>query len=382
MHQLPNYSQDSSSLYLHIPFCRKACHYCNFHFSTQTDYQDQMVEAMITELGIRKDGLDNKTITTIYFGGGTPSVLIEHQLTQILDAIQSNYSVSPTVEITFEANPDDLSTEYLTMLNRAGVNRLSVGLQSFHEKELTWMNRSHTADQSIAILDILESKFDFDYSADLIFGIPGSTLQDWEDNLNILSKYRAPHISCYNLTVEPGTALHHQTQAGKNIPLTDEVHARLYTMTHEYLTSVGYDHYEISNYAKSGKYSQHNTGYWFGNHYIGIGPGAHSYDGTSRSWNVANNALYLTNLNQNTLPQQQEILTKSNQYNERIMVGLRTKWGVDTKTLNLSSAQQDFIKELSANGLATVSNERIVLTEEGRLQSDSISAQLFMEDSE
>jgi len=376
----PYYSPDSASLYLHIPFCRKACHYCNFHFSTQTSYQDEMIRAMIAELALRKDELKNKSITTIYFGGGTPSVMTADQLTRLLNSIHLHYSVATDVEITFEANPDDLSRDYLSMLNQTGVNRLSIGLQSFHEKELTWMNRSHSADQSIAILDVLESDFAFDYSADLIFGIPGSTIQDWEDNLTTLAKYRAPHISCYNLTVEPGTPLHHHTQSGKNIPLTDEVQSRLYILTHQFLTSNNYDHYEISNYAQDGKHSKHNTGYWFGNHYVGIGPGAHSYNGTSRSWNVANNALYLTSIREKQLPQEQETLSKSNQYNERIMVGLRTKWGVDTKTLNLSTAQAEFIKELSAKKLATTSNNRIILTEEGQLQSDSISAQLFLEE--
>ncbi len=380
MHLPPYYSPDSASLYLHIPFCRKACHYCNFHFSTQTSYQDEMIQAIVAELTLRKDEMKNKCITTIYFGGGTPSVMTSNQLTQILETINSHYSVATNVEITFEANPDDLSHDYLSMLHRVGVNRLSIGLQSFHEKELIWMNRSHSADQSIAILDILESDFDFDYSADLIFGIPGSSLQDWEDNLNTLSRYRAPHISCYNLTVEPGTALYQNTQSGKNVPLTDEVQSRLYILTHQYLTSKKYDHYEISNYAQEGKFSKHNTGYWFGNHYIGIGPGAHSYNGTSRSWNVANNALYLTSLSEQHLPKEQEMLSKSNQYNERIMVGLRTKWGVDSRTLNLNATQSEFVKELSATDKAILSNDRIILTEEGRLQSDSISAQLFLEE--
>lgn len=380
MHSIPTYSPDSASLYIHIPFCRKACHYCDFHFSTNLTYQQDMVDAICSELMLRGHELDGKCIETIYFGGGTPSVLTSKQLILILNTLKANYNVDNQVEITLEANPDDLSVDYIKLLRDCGINRLSIGLQSFDESELKWMNRSHTVNQSYTALDILEDQTSIDYSIDLIFGSPLCTDQVWSHNLNIISQYRSPHISCYNLTVEPNTALHHQVQAGQFIPLKDDQHIALYHSTHKILNSLGYEHYEISNYAKDGKYSRHNTGYWMGNHYLGIGPGAHSYNGKERSWNVANNALYLQSLKQNTLPREVEVLSNTDKYNERVMVGLRTMWGIHQQTLHLTTEQDLFIQELIQQNLASLSQDRLILTESGRFQSDHIASQLFREE--
>lgn len=379
MSNIPQYSNDSAGIYIHIPFCRKACHYCDFHFSTNTTYQDEMVDAICLELKLRSKELAHTKIETIYFGGGTPSVLTINQLQSILQTLRDNYSIHPQVEITLEANPDDLSADYIELLYKSGINRLSIGIQSFDESELKWMNRSHTVEQSYIALDVLEDLHFIDYSIDLIFGSPLCTDEVWSKNIEEISRYRSPHLSCYNLTVEPNTVLHHSIKSGQVIPLEDDMHAALYQLTHDTLTSLGYEHYEISNYARPGSYSRHNTGYWMGNHYLGIGPGAHSYNGTERSWNVSNNALYLQSLKLHTLPSEVETLTDTDKYNESIMVGLRTMWGVERKRLQLTHGQEQYVEAMISQKLVVVTPERLVLSERGRFQSDRIASQLFKE---
>ena len=379
MDSMPTYLPDTAGLYIHIPFCRKACHYCDFHFSTQLSYQQDMVDAIATELTIRSKELVGKSIKTIYLGGGTPSVLTQDQLHLVLRTIKTHYGVTENVEITFEANPDDLTSSYINMLIAEGVNRLSIGLQSFDESELKWMNRSHTVDQSLSALKMLEEIHELDYSIDLIFGSPYCTEDLWKHNLDIISTYRSPHISCYNLTVEPNTKLDYMVKQGSVTPLPDEKHTNLYHLTHDRLTALGYDHYEISNYAQEGKYSRHNTGYWFGNAYMGVGPGAHSYDGINRSWNVANNATYIKGFKNGTLPSEREQLSPTDKYNESIMVGLRTMWGITIESMQLTKGQNFYLQSLIDDKLATISESRLILTEAGRLMSDTISAQLFAE---
>ena len=373
---LPTYKPNEASIYLHIPFCRKACTYCNFHFSTSLHHKTDLIKAILTELDVRKDYLSGKLISTIYFGGGTPSVLDASELGDILDKIRQHYSVKPNVEITFEANPDDISVEYLKMLQRHGVNRLSIGLQSFHEEELTWMNRSHNASQSIAILELLEAMPEFDYSVDLIFGLPISNHAKWQENLQILAQYRVPHVSCYNLTIEPKTPLAHQVKQKLSPAIDDEMSAEQYQMTHDVLTTKGYEHYEVSNYAKPGKYSRHNTGYWFGAHYLGIGPAAHSFDTHSRSWNVANNAHYIQGLASGKSVHEVEILSGIDKHNESVMTSLRTWWGLDMH-IGLTVHEVNLIKGFCQQGLANIVSDRLVLTEEGRLHCDSLASQLF-----
>ena len=377
---LSRYSTDTASIYIHIPFCRKACHYCDFHFSTNLKYQQEMIDAICLELTLRSQELESKKIGTIYFGGGTPSVLNQGQLESIIETTSTHYELSSDLEITFEGNPDDLDRKYLQLLQDAGISRLSIGVQSFDESELQWMNRNHSASESRLILDLLENEFGYDYSADLIFGIPISKPGLWYRNLEIMTKYRVPHLSCYNLTVEPGTALHHMVVRGKIKTTNDQVSGDLFLGTSEYLTSQGYEHYEISNYAKNAKYSNHNMGYWFGNFYLGIGPGAHSYDGIKRSWNITNNAQYLEALDIGQLNQEVEHLTNTDRYNEGIMTGLRTQWGVEMDIFT-DRSELYLIEAFCDDGLATIAENRLILTTKGRLQCDNLSSQLFREGS-
>lgn len=381
MSTLPQYSEDTAGIYIHIPFCRKACHYCDFHFSTHTQYQSEMVDSITVELKIRSQELSRKTVKTLYFGGGTPSVLTQGQLMVIMETVAAQYQLSDDLEITFEGNPDDLDRKYLTLLQDVGVTRLSIGVQSFDEAELKWMNRNHSAKESRLILDLLENEFSYDYSADLIYGVPISEPALWYRNLETMTKYRVPHLSCYNLTVEPGTALHHMVAKGKSKTTDDQVSSDLFVGTETYLQTQGYQNYEVSNYARDGKYSQHNTGYWFGNAYLGIGPGAHSYDGKSRAWNIANNAKYLDALGKGNLNQKVEHLTPIDRHNEGIMTGLRTQWGVSMDVLTDKS--EIYLAEAYCDdGLATIRDNRLILTTKGRLQCDNLSSQLFREDSE
>lgn len=379
--KVPQYSKDTTGIYLHIPFCRKACHYCNFHFSTNTQHQEKMVEAIASELKIRNQELSGKEVKTVYFGGGTPSVLTKGQLQTLINTIATHYQLSNDLEITFEGNPDDLDRKYLQLLEEGGITRLSIGVQSFDQAELKWMNRNHTSKQSRDILDLLENEFDYDYSADLIFGVPISEPDIWYRNLEIMTNYRAPHLSCYNLTVEPGTALHHMVAKGKTKTTDDLVSGDLFIGTDHYLKTQGYEHYEVSNYARDGKYSQHNTGYWFGNTYLGIGPGAHSYDGSKRSWNISNNAQYLEALGNGNLNQDVEMLTSIDKHNEGIMTGLRTQWGVEMKAFT-DKSELYLVEAFCDDGLAKVVEGRLILTENGRLQCDHLSSQLFREESE
>lgn len=374
--QIPSYHENEAGIYLHIPFCRKACTYCNFHFSTSLKHKTDLIQAIITELSLRKDYLSGKRISTIYFGGGTPSVLNKEELSLILNVLHQEFDIKDTVEITFEANPDDLSLDYLLMLRSMGINRLSIGLQSFHEEELTWMNRSHNADQSIAILELLESMPEFDYSIDLIFGLPISSHDKWKHNLSLLSNYRVPHISCYNLTVEPKTPLAHHVKENISPAVDDAMSEEQYIITHDHLTGIGYEHYEVSNYARPNMHSKHNTGYWFGSHYLGIGPAAHSYNQSSRTWNVANNAQYIQGMLSKSPNLETEILSENDIHNETVMTSLRTMWGLDMKVIK-SSDQIVMIHGLCDKGLAFIASNRVVLTEQGRLHCDSISSLLF-----
>lgn len=370
-----------SGIYIHIPFCKQACHYCDFHFSTSTKKKGQLVEMLGRELELRKNEIPGP-IQTIYFGGGTPSLLSSEELESIFQSINQNFEVSNSAEITLEANPDDLSEEVLKILNDSPINRLSIGVQSFFEADLKLMNRAHNATEALESLKLAKRYFD-NISIDLIYGIPGQSDEQWIENLEIALELDIPHISSYALTVEPKTALETFIKKGKIQPVTDEKFRKHFDILVQKLTSAGFEHYEFSNYGKPGFHSENNMAYWLGKAYLGIGPSAHSYDGKTRSWNVANNSLYISALAENKIPQQQEVLSLTDSYNEYIMTRLRTKFGVNLEDIHRSFGKLyglHFIKEAQIfleNGQIEKRDSGFHISEKGKFLSDGIAAELF-----
>ena len=371
-----------AGIYVHIPFCKKACHYCNFHFSTSLGLQSEVVNAICREIELHKNYLDNEPLSTIYFGGGTPSLLKSTELESIFDAIHKSFDIEKDPEITLEANPDDLHQDKIKDLFNLGVNRLSIGIQSFYDIDLKWMNRSHNSIQAHeAIYNSQEIGID-DISVDLIFGSPTTTMEMWQKNLELAAAYHVNHLSCYSLTVEEKTALYSMIKKNKTKSPNEELAALQFQYTVEYLRSQKYKHYEISNYAKNGKISRHNTNYWMQEKYLGIGPSAHSYNNLSRQWNVSNNKKYVDAIHQNIIPCEIETLSKKEKFNEYLMTGLRTVWGCDSKKL------QDIDKELFSDFLVSVKpmleelisfqNGNYTLKDSSKLIADSIIAELFI----
>ena len=372
-----------SGIYLHIPFCKQACHYCDFHFSTNLNRQQEVVDALIKELSLRKEEFSDVQVESIYFGGGTPSLLTPKQVQSVIDHIYKNFQIAKDPEITLEANPDDLDAKKIKDLSMLGINRLSIGVQSFFESDLELMNRSHNVQQSIECLDQARKVFD-NISIDLIYGIPGRSLRDWRSNIVTIARWDLPHISSYALTVEPKTALAHQIKKGI-IPDVDEVaaHAQFEYMV-ESLQADGFDHYEISNFGKPGFYSRNNTGYWLGKPYLGIGPSAHSFNGIERSWNIRNNKKYLDAINNNTSPSSVEKLSKVDRYNEKIMTGLRTQWGIDLSSLSeeFGSKFRTYALEQAnpqiERGFLKLEDQCLKSTAKGKFLIDGIASELFM----
>jgi oxygen-independent coproporphyrinogen-3 oxidase len=310
-----------SGIYIHIPFCKQACHYCDFHFSTSLKKKDEMILALAKEIEMRKSEFQDEVVETIYFGGGTPSRLQIADLRLQIDSIYQNYTVTQNPEITLEANPDDLSIDYLIELSKIGINRLSIGIQSFFEDDLKMMNRAHNSTEAMKCLEEATQYFD-NISIDLIYGIPGMSNEKWIQNIETALSYKVPHISSYALTVEPKTALHSFIQK-QLIPQPDEeVAQEHFQILVEKLTENDFIHYELSNFGKENYFSKNNSSYWLGEKYIGIGPSAHSYDGQKRGWNVSNNSVYIKSIFENKLPMETEILSKTDRYNEYIMTGL------------------------------------------------------------
>ena len=328
-----------SGIYIHIPFCKQACHYCDFHFSTSMKKKEEMVLALAKELQMRKSEFKDEIVETIYFGGGTPSVLTTDEINFLISEVYKNYTVAENPEITLEANPDDLSKERIIELSKSPINRLSIGIQSFFEDDLKMMNRAHNSAEAKECLEEATKYFD-NISLDLIYGIPGMSNKKWKQNIETALSFGIPHISSYALTVEPKTALSKLIQTGKIAKPKDEVAEEHFQILVETLESNGFIHYELSNFGKQNYFSKNNSAYWLGKKYLGIGPSAHSYDGISRSWNISNNAAYLKSLEENKLPSETEILSKTDRYNEYIMTGLRTIWGV-----SLDRIEKEFGKE-------------------------------------
>ena len=378
-----------SGIYIHIPFCKQACHYCDFHFSTSMKKKDEMVLALTKEIQMRKSELldcarsdKDEVVETIYFGGGTPSRLPIADLRLLMDSIYKNYKLAENPEITLEANPDDLSEDYLIELSKIGINRLSIGIQSFFEDDLKLMNRAHNSAEARKCLEIATQYFD-NISLDLIYGIPAMSNEKWKQNIETALSFGIPHISSYALTVEPKTALNKLIQTGKIAQPNDEVAEAHFQILVETLEANGFIHYELSNFGKENYFSKNNSAYWLGKKYIGIGPSAHSYDGISRSWNVSNNSIYLKSLAENKLPNETEILSKTDRYNEYIMTGLRTIWGVSLDRIELEFGNEylDYLQKQAQkfieDGLLSIENEVLKPTSKGKFLTDGIAADLF-----
>lgn len=371
-----------SGIYIHIPFCKKACHYCNFHFSTSLRLKDELLDALCKEIEIRKEFLDKETIDTIYLGGGTPSILDERDLDKIFETIYKIYSINDNAEITLEANPDDINRSSLKAYKDIGINRLSIGIQSFFDTDLQWMNRAHTAHEAYDSVWLSQEAGFENITIDLIYGCPTTTNNMWLENIQKSLSLNLPHISAYCLTVEEKTALHHFIAKNK-VPAPDQDSAvAQFEFLVKSLTAHGYLHYEISNFAKPGYISVHNSNYWKGHHYIGIGPSAHSYDGIKRCWNVANNKKYIDAIQNDNYNPEIEVLTPEMNYNEYIMTSLRTMWGTDInriKTLNKTFVNyfEQGIELYMSNGLVIRDGDYYRLSEKGKHFADRIAMDLF-----
>jgi len=377
-----------SGIYIHIPFCKQACHYCDFHFSTSLKKKDEMVLALAKEISLRKNELhdctrgDNK-IETIYFGGGTPSILEIEDLRFLIDEVYKNYNVVENPEITVEANPDDLTEERIIELSKNKVNRLSIGIQSFFEDDLQLMNRAHNSEEASNCLKIATQYFD-NISLDLIYGIPGSSNEKWQQNIDKALSFGINHISSYALTVEPKTALDKFIKKGIIKQPDDEAAQEQFHILVETLQENGFVHYELSNFGKPDYFSKNNSSYWLGKKYIGIGPSAHSYDGVNRGWNVSNNSIYIKSIQENKVPIEIEKLTITDRYNEYIMTGLRTIWGV-----SLERIEKDFgkfyldylnkeVKRFLEDDLLFIEENVLRATKKGKFLCDGIASDLFL----
>lgn len=428
-----------AGIYLHIPFCKQACHYCNFHFSTSLTRKNDFVRALLAEIVLQKHYIGTEPVETIYFGGGTPSLLTAEELTQIMEALQASFTVDQEVEITLEVNPDDVDrlSGKLGTWRTAGVNRLSMGIQSFFEEDLQWMNRAHTSGQAVTSIKMARDAGFDNISIDLIYGSPTLSDSHWQKNVEQALTLQIPHLSCYALTVEPKTALDKMIRLKKKLAVDPDTQARQFLLLMDWLTKAGYEHYEISNFAMPGKRSRHNSSYWQGKPYLGLGPSAHSYNGVSRQWNAANNALYIDTLlgaaNPGTIhPEiahpgiagsidgelkagnplmekgspliEKEDLTPVQQLNEYIMISLRTMEGCDTGYIAdkfgeaagnaLAAKAEHYVQEGKLNweyqaganvesqalvdGIS-VRRQKLILTREGKLLADGIAADLFFE---
>lgn len=323
-----------AGIYLHIPFCRRLCYYCDFYKTTNTELTENFLEALKYEIRQRKDYLEGEKIKTIYFGGGTPSVLTARQLSSVMENIFADFQVETDAEITFEANPDDLNPEYLQDLKANRINRLSIGVQSFHDEHLKKMNRRHNAKQAAeAVENALKAHFT-DLSMDLIFGLPGLSAQQWREDLQFAFSYPVNHLSAYHLTYHEGTPFYTWLKKGTLKELPESESVEQFNILLDESAEAGFEHYEISNFARNGQYSGHNTSYWKGEKYLGLGPSAHSFDGNSRRWNAAHTEAYIKGAKKNTVYFEEEQLTEKEKFNEYILTRIRTKWGISLQEIN------------------------------------------------
>ena len=372
-----------AGLYIHIPFCKKACHYCNFHFSTSDKNRQAVLKSICLELEMRAQELQSMPVASIYFGGGTPSMLNDDELGEIFQVIEANYQVLPSTEITLEANPDDLSLKKITQFAVTPINRLSIGVQSFFEADLKLMNRAHTAKEALESLKIAQTYFD-NITIDLLYGMPEMSNVRWEENLQIAFDLKLNHLSCYALTVEPKTPLAHFIKTAQHPPLNDAVAAQHFQTLVNATAKAGFTHYEVCSFGKPGYFSKHNSSYWLGKPYLGVGPSAHSFDGKKRSWNVSNNKQYINTIAKNELPLTSELLTPENRFNEYIMTGLRTIWGVSLKRIEEEFGLGVQISLLNnahgylASETLKIENAHLKMTPKGQFLSDGIASDLFI----
>lgn len=373
-----------AGIYIHIPFCRKACTYCNFHFSTSLSQKEQMLEAIKWELAQEPSYLQGEKIETIYFGGGTPSLLDAEELLGIFDTISRHYDLGNLKECTLEANPDDLNAKYIQSLKATPINRFSIGTQSFRDEDLQYMNRAHNAQQAEYAIKVAQDAGFEKLSIDLIYGTPGMSNQAWLENLIKAEQLQIPHLSAYALTVEEGTALDYAIRKKKQTPVDAEQSAEQFELLMEHAPLLGYEQYEISNFAQAGQYAIHNTNYWKGVSYLGIGPSAHSFDGKNRRYNIANNSFYIKSvLDNNEKSYETEILSDAQRLNEYLMTGLRTKWGCQLPYIAKDWGQEavgrikeDAQKFIDKNWMY-LEQETLLLSKSGKLYADHIASELF-----
>lgn len=371
-----------SGIYIHIPFCKQACYYCDFHFSTSLKKKTELIQSLISELQLRKEEFNNQVVETIYFGGGTPSVLTNEELLSIIDAVYENYNVIEFPEITLEANPDDLSKHKINELSKSKINRLSIGIQSFFESDLKLMNRAHNAIEAKACLSLATHYFD-NISIDLIYGIPGLSNNNWIKNIETALDFNIPHISSYALTVEPKTALENFIKKGIIANVNDDSAQEQFHILIDKLEANGFVHYELSNFGKPNFFSKNNSAYWQGKPYLGIGPSAHSFNGNQRGWNIRNNSKYINSITQNIVPIETETLSVTDKYNEYVMTGLRTIWGVSIEkvTLEFGETFKNYLlsqaqKHINEH-LLYIDDGKLLVTKKGKFLSDGIASDLF-----
>lgn len=374
-----------AGIYIHVPFCTKACHYCDFHFSTNLKTRTEMVSAICGEITLRQGYLSDATIETLYFGGGTPSILSAEELGKILSALHSHFSVSPTAEVTLEANPDDLSSERLEELRSLGINRLSIGIQTFDEATLGYLNRSHSASQALDCISLARKAGFENISADLIFALPpaDTSLPRFEKDLKKLILIAPEHVSLYGLTIEDKTVFGNWKRKNRLTEVPEELNALQYELACDLLSKAGYNHYEVSNFAKPGRVSQHNSSYWKGAHYLGLGPGAHSFDGQSRSFNISHNAKYIHDIQAGELPIETEGLSPLQQLNEYVLTRSRTWWGVDFHFIqknwdvDMWERHHSWMTPLIESGKATYADGVFTLTSRGFALADEVALHFF-----
>ncbi len=372
-----------AGIYIHIPFCKQKCTYCDFHFSTTFHaYQNQMISCIQKEIVIQRPYLENQLIETIYFGGGTPSLLDYKEINSILKTIKENYSVKSSAEITLEANPDDINIESLTEWKKSGINRLSIGLQSFREEDLKWMNRAHSKEEALNCVKLAKKAGFENISVDLIYGLPNFTLDEWKENIQTVIKFGIQHVSAYCLTVEQKTVLSKWVEQNKIVPANEDDQSDQFDVLLNELEKEGIEQYEISNFSLPGFHSHHNSNYWKGKHYLGVGPSAHSFNGISRSWNVSNNREYIKRMEENKVWFDTEILTIENQFNEILLIGLRTAIGVNIEQLKSiqepSSIFWNQITKMENLGWMNKIDNFIILTKSGKLKADYITSELMI----
>jgi oxygen-independent coproporphyrinogen-3 oxidase len=371
-----------AGIYLHIPFCKQACTYCNFHFTTSLHHKNELVAAIVKETELQEDFLQGEEIATIYFGGGTPSLLNSEDLRLLIDKIKSVFSVAENAEVTLEANPDDITEEKLLAWKDIGFNRLSIGIQSFLEEDLVWMNRAHSRKLAVKSLQLAVKQFE-NISIDLIYGSPFLSDEQWKKNVDLAIGFGIPHLSCYALTVEEKTPLHKQIALKKTSDIDSDNQAHQFLLLMQWLRDYGYEHYEVSNFSKPGFRSRHNSSYWQGEKYLGLGPSAHSYDGLVRKWNVANNKKYISAIEKGLIDNETEVLTETQMLNEYIMISLRTIEGLDLEKIQTVWSNEKVseiekgLPHFKKHGLITIQENKVQLTDEGMLRADGIAADLF-----